>query len=30
MSGPRLSPWQVWLVDFGNPVGHEEVVYVRP
>jgi mRNA interferase MazF len=21
---PRLAPWQVWLVDFGNPVGHEE------
>jgi mRNA interferase MazF len=19
-----LAPWQVWLVDFGNPVGHEE------
>lgn len=24
MSRPRLAPWQVWLVDFGNPVGHEE------
>lgn len=24
MSGPRLAPWQVWLVDFGNPIGHEE------
>jgi mRNA interferase MazF len=24
MSSPRLAPWQVWLVDFGNPVGHEE------
>ena len=21
---PPLAPWQVWLVDFGNPVGHEE------
>lgn len=20
----RLAPWQVWLVDFGNPVGREE------
>jgi mRNA interferase MazF len=19
-----VAPWQVWLVDFGNPVGHEE------
>lgn len=24
MSRPGLAPWQVWLVDFGNPVGHEE------
>ena len=24
MSGPRLAPWQVWLVDFGGPIGHEE------
>lgn len=24
MSRPQLAPWQVWLVDFGNPVGHEE------
>ena len=24
MSQPGLAPWQVWLVDFGNPVGHEE------
>jgi mRNA interferase MazF len=24
VSQPRLAPWQVWLVDFGNPVGHEE------
>ena len=24
MSPPRLAPWQVWLVDFGNPIGHEE------
>lgn len=24
MSQPRLAPWQVWLVDFGNPIGHEE------
>ncbi|SNQ46654.1 mRNA interferase [Frankia canadensis] len=21
---PRLTPWQVWLVDFGQPVGHEQ------
>jgi mRNA interferase MazF len=20
----RPSPWQVWLVDFGEPVGHEQ------
>jgi mRNA-degrading endonuclease toxin of MazEF toxin-antitoxin module len=20
----QLAPWQVWLVDFGNPIGHEE------
>ena len=24
MSHPPLAPWQVWLVDFGNPVGHEK------
>ena len=24
MSQLGLAPWQVWLVDFGNPVGHEE------
>ncbi|HET8661889.1 MAG TPA: type II toxin-antitoxin system PemK/MazF family toxin [Micromonosporaceae bacterium] len=24
MNGPRLAPWQVWLVDFGTPIGHEE------
>ncbi|MFV2096231.1 type II toxin-antitoxin system PemK/MazF family toxin [Micromonospora sp. LOL_013] len=24
MSHTKLAPWQVWLVDFGNPVGHEE------
>jgi mRNA interferase MazF len=24
VSAPRLAPWQVWLVDFGNPVGHEQ------
>lgn len=25
MSNPaRLAPWQVWLVDFGVPVGHEQ------
>lgn len=21
---PRLAPWQVWLVDFGQPIGHEQ------
>jgi mRNA interferase MazF len=21
---PRIAPWQVWLVDFGRPVGHEQ------
>lgn len=21
---PQLAPWQVWLVDFGAPIGHEE------
>lgn len=21
---PRLTPWQVWWVDFGTPVGHEQ------
>lgn len=20
---PKLAPWQVWLVDFGHPIGHE-------
>ena len=24
MTEPRLAPWQVWLVDFGNPIRHEE------
>lgn len=24
MSVPALAPWQVWLVDFGNLIGHEE------
>jgi mRNA interferase MazF len=24
VNGPRLAPWQVWLVDFGTLVGHEE------
>lgn len=24
MTGPRLAPWQVWLVDFGTPIGHEQ------
>jgi mRNA interferase MazF len=24
VSQPRLAPWQVWLVDFGNPIGHKE------
>jgi len=24
VSQSRIAPWQVWLVDFGNPVGHEE------
>lgn len=24
MSHTKIAPWQVWLVDFGNPVGHEE------
>lgn len=24
MSRAALAPWQVWLLDFGNPVGHEE------
>jgi mRNA interferase MazF len=24
MTEPRLAPWQVWLVDFGSPVGPEE------
>jgi len=21
---PGLVPWQVWLVDFGHPIGHEQ------
>jgi len=21
---PRIAPWQVWVVDFGNPIGHEQ------
>lgn len=21
---PKLMPWQVWLVDFGHPIGHEQ------
>jgi mRNA interferase MazF len=21
---PKLAPWQVWLVDFGQPIGHEQ------
>lgn len=21
---PRVRPWQVWLIDFGTPVGSEE------
>lgn len=21
---PRIAPWQVWLVDLGEPVGHEQ------
>jgi mRNA interferase MazF len=21
---PQLAPWQVWPVDFGTPIGHEE------
>jgi mRNA interferase MazF len=20
---PPIAPWQVWWVDFGNPIGHE-------
>jgi mRNA interferase MazF len=20
----RFAPWQVWLVDFGRPIGHEQ------
>ncbi|MFC0862249.1 type II toxin-antitoxin system PemK/MazF family toxin [Sphaerimonospora cavernae] len=20
----RFAPWQVWLVDFGQPIGHEQ------
>ncbi|WP_250281437.1 MULTISPECIES: type II toxin-antitoxin system PemK/MazF family toxin [unclassified Frankia] len=25
----RLAPWQVWLVDFGQPIGHEQG-HLRP
>jgi len=21
---PKIEPWQLWLVDFGQPVGHEQ------
>lgn len=21
---PKLAPWQLWVVDFGNPIGHEQ------
>jgi mRNA interferase MazF len=21
---PALAPWQIWLVDFGQPIGHEQ------
>lgn len=21
---PRIAPWQLWLVDFGTPIGHEQ------
>lgn len=21
---PRLAPWQLWWVDFSNPIGHEQ------
>jgi mRNA interferase MazF len=21
---PRIAPWQVWRVDFGTPIGHEQ------
>lgn len=20
----KIAPWQVWLVDFGHPIGHEQ------
>lgn len=23
-TSPRTAPWQVWLVDFGQPIGHEQ------
>jgi mRNA interferase MazF len=26
---PRISPWQIWWVDFGTPVGHEQAG-IRP
>lgn len=24
MNEPRLAPWQIWLVDIGNPIGQEQ------
>ncbi len=21
---PRIAPWQLWWVDFGTPIGHEQ------
>ena len=21
---PRIAPWQLWLADFGTPIGHEQ------
>lgn len=21
---PRIAPWQLWWVDLGNPIGHEQ------
>jgi mRNA interferase MazF len=21
---PRITPWQLWLVDFGQPIGHQQ------
>jgi mRNA interferase MazF len=23
-AGAALAPWQLWVVDFGDPVGHEQ------